>query len=133
MLGADRYRPSQRRPDNELARPLRSSMSRAIVTWQSVCLRGGVRFLACRRSVLVAGAQQLCRLTKAISGPLLVRVSGGFEVPKHTLKLLEGLRPYPANSRERLPQCDNGDHHQSNREREARTHYDLGYGVRRAE
>jgi hypothetical protein len=45
-----------------------------------------------------------------------------FEVFKHTLKLVEGLMTYPANSRERLPQRNNGNHHQSNREREARTH-----------
>jgi hypothetical protein len=56
-----------------------------------------------------------------------------FEVFKHTLKLVEGLMTYPANSREWLSQCNNGNHHQGDRERKAGTHYDLGCGVGCAE
>jgi len=44
--------------------------------------------------------------------------AANFEVFKHSLKLLEWLRAYAANSGERLLQRDDRNHNQSNRERE---------------
>src|SRR6478609_6269726 len=70
-------------------------------------------------------------LSKAVFAPSAEALS--FQGFKDTLKLHEGLRAHTVNSRERMLQGDNCQHHQRNRECETRTHYNLGCGIVDAE